>query len=320
MEPIALTNGLLIRQSDIQMYNNINTDLAVYITSSYKVNNPTYNKVIHYKILTSKESEDCKPQPKRPKVTFKEELNDEDKPSTRTPIDFAFALFDKDEKEHINIVPKTYKSALKSKECLDWEEAIKRELNSLNENKTWTVVDKLSIPKTTNIIRSKWVFTHKIDSAMTLLHKARLVAKGFSQQYQIDYDEIYSPVASYMSLKLILCYAASLQMYIHSMDVTTAFLYPALKEDIYMEIPEGLSGVDNKTKILKLDKCLYGLKQSPRYWNEDISNFFRSIGFTELISETCVFIRKDKDGCIIFSILTNLYLDNQNPCIQVCFG
>ena len=57
---------------------------------------------------------------------------------------------------------------------------------------------------------------------------------------------------------------------------------------------------------MKLNKCLYGLKQSPRYWNADISNYFTSLGFKELQAESCVFFRIINQ---IFTILI-LYVDD----------
>ena len=63
-----------------------------------------------------------------------------------------------------------------------------------------------------------------------------------------------------MSIEL----GASKGMRMHPMDVTTAFLYASLEEVVYMEQPEGTIGEGNEGKVMKLLKCMYGLKQSPR--------------------------------------------------------
>jgi Reverse transcriptase (RNA-dependent DNA polymerase) len=67
-----------------------------------------------------------------------------------------------------------------------------------------------------------------------------------------------------MSLRLLLAIANQRNMEVHQMDVTTAFLYVDLEEEIYMVPPEGLK---TKGKVWKLEKSLYGLKQAPRCWN-----------------------------------------------------
>ena len=69
--------------------------------------------------------------------------------------------------------------------------------------------------------------------------KARLVAKGYAQQYGVDYDETYAPVAKFTSIRAILSIGASYDLEIHQMDVKTAFLNGDLIEDIYMKVPEG---------------------------------------------------------------------------------
>ena len=70
------------------------------------------------------------------------------------------------------------------------------------------------------------------------------------------------------------------------MDVKTAFLYPTLREEVFMAIPEGHSEYsdmpcpDGTFPVLRLLKALYGLKQAPRAWYEDLNRFFTSVGMT----------------------------------------
>ena len=55
------------------------------------------------------------------------------------------------------------------------------------------------------------------------VEKARLVAKGFAQKY---YDETFSPVVRFSSIRALLAFA---DMLVHQMDVVTAFLNGNLK-------------------------------------------------------------------------------------------
>ena len=54
------------------------------------------------------------------------------------------------------------------------------------------------------------------------------------------------------------------------MDVATAFLYADLEEETFVEIPEGVALVGEGDMVWRLRKYLYGLKQSPRMWNQTI--------------------------------------------------
>ena len=69
-------------------------------------------------------------------------------------------------------------------------------------------------------------------------YKARIVARGFLQQEGVDYTETYSPTVRFESIRMMIAAAASERMQLEQMDVTTAFLYADLEEDVYLEIPE----------------------------------------------------------------------------------
>ena len=69
-------------------------------------------------------------------------------------------------------------------------------------------------------------------------YKARLVAKGYSQQYGLDHDETFSPVARFESLRTLLALGVQDGLHVHQMDITTAFLNGKLKEEVCIDQPK----------------------------------------------------------------------------------
>ncbi|KAH9112109.1 hypothetical protein AeMF1_013507 [Aphanomyces euteiches] len=205
-------------------------------------------------------------------------------------------------------LPKTYKAAMESGNASKWSEACKAEIKSLLENKTWDVVE---LPEGRKAIGCKWVFKIKerADGSIDKF-KARLVAKGYSQEYGIDYEETFAPVAKFTSIRVLLSTTAKYNLDLQQMDVNTAFLNSDLVEDIYMQVPDGLDvkatqGQTSKL-VLKLKKSLYGLKQAPRLWNETIDGFMVSIGFTKSNADHCIYVMRTGSRVILVS----LYVDD----------
>ena len=90
--------------------------------------------------------------------------------------------------------------------------------------------------------------------------KARIVAKGFTQREGIDYEETFSPTVRFESVRILVAAAGVGNMHTHQMDVTTAFLYASLEEEVYMELLEGMDGYGTPGKVARLWKAIYGVK------------------------------------------------------------
>ena len=142
--------------------------------------------------------------------------------------------------------------------------------------------------------------------------KCRLVAQGFFQVFGEDYDQTYSPVAKFTSIRTVLAISAQLGLHVRQMDVDTAFLNAPIKEDIWVRMPKGTPLADNDDGIYKLQKSLYGLKQAPREWNNHINDFLLTSGFQKMEADSCIYIRPQWDAaaqCNKYSIVA-LYVDD----------
>ncbi|KAK8705107.1 hypothetical protein V6N13_048715 [Hibiscus sabdariffa] len=156
--------------------------------------------------------------------------------------------------------PKTYQEAVSSPDSEKWLEAMRSEMDSMSDNQVWTLVEP---PEGIKPIGCKWVFKKKTDmDGNVQTYKGRLVAKGYRQIHGIDYDETFSPVAMFNSIRILLAIAAFHDYEIWQMDVKTAFLNGKLEEDVYMTQPEGFVTPENAGKVCKLQRnedepCVY---------------------------------------------------------------
>jgi len=198
--------------------------------------------------------------------------------------------------------PKTYKQAVSSEEKIHWKDAMETELNNLEKLSTWEVIEK---PRQSNIIKSKWVFKKKTRNGFLERYKARLVAKGFTQKQGEDYDETFAPVARHTTTRLVIADAARKGRKLIKADIEAAYLNAPVLEDIYLEIPQGLSGhlqQDLSGKCLKLKKSLYGLKQSARNWYECLTEWLREQKFTPSDADPCLFINEEIDAKVLIYV------------------
>ncbi|KAA0032275.1 Integrase, catalytic core [Cucumis melo var. makuwa] len=134
--------------------------------------------------------------------------------------------------------------------------------STIEKNGTRKMVD---LPEGKNAIGLKWVYKSKFAADGSLeKHKACLVAKGYAQQHGIDFEETFSPIARFETVRIVLALAAQQQWPVYQFDVKSAFLNGELQEEVYVEQPEGFVKKDSEEKVYKLTKALYGLKQAPR--------------------------------------------------------
>ena len=191
--------------------------------------------------------------------------------------------------------PTTYEEAVSSEDAVLWKAAMADEINSQMENETWQLV---SLPEGKSLLKNRWVFRLKLKSDGKIdKAKARLVVKGCAQKPGVDYDEIYSPVARYDTVRVLLSVAAAHNLDLYQFDIKTAFLYGEVEEELYMAQPQGFE--DGTDRVCRLRKSVYGLKQAPRCWSKRFRTFLLTNGFRESDADPCLFM-SIRDGRRLF--------------------
>ncbi|PNX92270.1 retrovirus-related Pol polyprotein from transposon TNT 1-94 [Trifolium pratense] len=169
-----------------------------------------------------------------------------------------------------------------------WRFAMDEELRALHDNGTWSLQH---LPPNKNPVGCKWVYKIKFNPDGTIeRYKARLVAKGYSQIEGFDYRETFAPVAKLVTVRLLLAVASSMNWHLRQLDVNNAFLHGDLEEEVYMSLPPGY-GRKGETRVCKLHKSLYGLKQASRQWFIKLSKVLILADYTQSKSDHSLFVR-----------------------------
>lgn len=193
-------------------------------------------------------------------------------------------------------IPSSYKQAMEH-EC--WQNAVETELLALEENQTWDVVP---CPPSVKHLGRKFVFSIKLRSDGSIdRYKARLVVLGNKQQYGLDYDETFAPVAKMTTVRTILAIAASQSWTLHQMDVKNAFLHGDLKEEVYIKLPSGMPTL-SPNEVCKLKRSLYGLKQAPRVWFEKFQSTLLGFSFTQSQYDPSLFLQRTSKGIVVLLV------------------
>ena len=97
---------------------------------------------------------------------------------------------------------------------------------SLQSNEIWELVEP---PPNRRIIGSKCIFKRKVDADGEVeRYKARLVAQGCTQRFGLDYEETFSPVFRFESIRSAIALGAEHKLQLHQMDISTALLQTGL--------------------------------------------------------------------------------------------
>jgi hypothetical protein len=191
------------------------------------------------------------------------------------------------------------------------------EYQSVLKNDVWDIVLR---PEGKYVVTSKWIYKikHAVDGSIDK-YKVIFVSRGFSQVEGVDYDETFAPVARYTSIHFFIALAASMGWKLHHMDVKTTFLNGEIKEEFYIEHPEGLVIHNGKSHVCRLKKALYGLKQAPLAWYKKMHGFLMSLGFSKSDVYPNLYYHIDGNKCLILVLyVDDLFLTDSKRLVIEC--
>ena len=195
-------------------------------------------------------------------------------------------------------LPTNYAEAVKGEDAEKWKHAMDEEMNSLKSNNTFTVTE---LPKEKTVVGEKWVYTVK-GNPENPVYKARFVAKGYSQIAGVDFSETFSPTARMESIRMLVQVAIQKDWSLHQMDVKGAYLHAPIECDVYVQQPQGYKQSAITNLVWKLNKSLYGLKQSGRNWHNLLHQYLQEMNFVQSSADPCVFVQQIRNNTVVLLI------------------
>nr|GEX18812.1 hypothetical protein [Tanacetum cinerariifolium] len=162
---------------------------------------------------------------------------------------------------------------------------------------------------------TKWTKDHPFYNIIGILkNKARLVARGYRQEEGIDFEELFALVARLDAIRIFLAYASHMNMIVYKMDIKKTFLNGIMRENFYVNQPNGFVDQDNLNHVYKLKKALYGLKHAPRAWYDLSLKFLLSQEFSKGAVDPTLFIRRQgKDILLVQTHVDDIIFTSTTP-------
>ena len=161
-------------------------------------------------------------------------------------------------------------------------------------------------------ISTRWVKVRKSDGTV----RCRIIVRGYTQQVD-DRDELFASTPSLTTLKLLLTLSSAFGWHIATGDVSTAFLHAAVDGDIYVIPPLEYSPEGNL--LWKLKRALYGLRNSPKLWQQHFAACMEKYGFMRMKSDPNLYVHSTKKLYVLAYVDDLMFFGSKpdiDPCVQ----
>jgi hypothetical protein len=103
---------------------------------------------------------------------------------------------------------------------------------------------------------------------------------------------------------------------LHQMNVKIVFLNGVIKEDVYIDKPQGFEVHPRETHVCRLKRALYGLKQAPRDWFAHIDSYLTRLGFSKSHANPNLYYKVVNNAPMILLLyVDDLFLIGAKPLI-----
>jgi Reverse transcriptase (RNA-dependent DNA polymerase) len=199
-----------------------------------------------------------------------------------------------------------YHEILRQPDKKQFFEVMEKEITDHNKKKHWKLIKRSKVPKGKQVLPSVWAMRQKRDlrTGKIIKWKSRLNVDGSKQIQGQDYDQTYSPVAMWATVRIVVITAVLRGWKIKQLNFVQAYLQAPVEQDLYIEIPKGcmVNGVNNAEWVLQVLMNIYGQKQAGKVWNDClIHGLTTKLGFTQSTMDQCMLWR----GGVIIVIYTD---------------
>ena len=216
-----------------------------------------------------------------------------------------------------SIDPKNHFEAMRD-DAAGWSEAELEELKNHQDNGSFTLMDRSDFEREApgrRLVKLVWVYKRKRSGRM----KARLCVQGCSQQPGVDYDQTHCATMRGTSLRLLSSIAGQYGLKMRRWDFVSAFLQGNLEsgEVVYCSPPpgpHGTLGADNRQRVWRVNKPVYGMAQAGRRWQRTLFPWLKKWGLRACDADSCVFVMhkevKTNQGTRMDTLIVGCYVDD----------
>ena len=189
-----------------------------------------------------------------------------------------------------------YHEAMKATDRSEFVKAMQEEIAGQLENNVYSPILRTAVPEGATILPAVWSMKRKRKSKTgeVYRYKGRLNIGGHKQKEGLDFDQTYSPVVTWPSIRLLLTMSVLHQWHTRQIDYVQAYPQAPVERPMYMEIPKGFDvdgEVNNQDYLLEIHKNIYGQRQAGRVWNKNLVEKLLKIGFRQSKHDECVFFK-----------------------------
>ena len=192
-----------------------------------------------------------------------------------------------------------------------WTEVEGKELRVLNATDTSEAAGR-ELQRGANVVSAKWVYSWKVNELGHVVRaEARLVALRFAQREGIDFFETFSPCPSVASIRLLAAIACEFGWDLCNFDAEQAFVQSKLDKVVFIRLPSGCGELSSK--VVKLGRSLYGLRQSSRTWHNHLMRGLKCLGFESCAADVCVMRLIEHSVVVMIVMVVIVHVDDIFP-------